>query len=103
MIPILQSEQHWECPNCQLKQVTHESEPHTRYHACRGLKGLTAPMVPEGSDCKVEAKVREDYIGKDTPTLDGEGNPIMSVETTRADGSNDVAAFAGCANVEMRV
>lgn len=92
-IPILTPEQRWECPNCTATDLTHEIQPHTRYHACRGLKGLTAPMVPEGTRCKVEAVEREDYIGAEEVTYDGEGRPIMRVETTRDDG-NDVAVFA---------
>lgn len=92
-IPILSPEQRWECPNCTLQDVTHEAQPHTRYHACRGLKGLTAPMVPAGTRCKVEAVEREDYIGDEIVTYDGENRPIMRVETTRDEG-NDVAVFA---------
>lgn len=102
MIPILKSEQHWECPNCELKQVTHESEPHTRFHNCRGLKGLTAPMTPEGTRCKVEAVGREDYVGKENVQYDGEGKPVMAIATTRDEG-NDVAVLAPCAGAEMRV
>jgi hypothetical protein len=92
-IPILQPEQRWECPNCTLTDVTHEAKPHTRMHTCRGLKGLTAPMVPAGTRCKVEAVEREDYIGSEEVTYDGEGRPIMRVDTTRDEG-NDVAVFA---------
>jgi hypothetical protein len=92
-IPILRPEQRWECPNCTLRDVTHEAQPHSRMHMCRGLKGLTAPMVPAGTHCKVEAHEREDYIGDEIVTVDGENRPIMRVETTRDDG-NDVAVFA---------
>lgn len=98
-IPILKPEQRWECPNCTATDVTHESRPHTRFHACRGLKGLTAPYVPAGTHCKVEAVEREDYIKKEHVTLDGENRPIMRVETTRDDG-NDVAVFAPCATLD---
>lgn len=96
---LLVPEQHWECPNCELTQVTHEAQPHTRFHSCRGLRGLTAPMVPTGSDVKVEAVEREDYVGQEAVTTDGEGRPIMAVVTTRADGSNDCAVLAPCATV----
>lgn len=89
-------EQHWACPNCNLTEVTHESSPHTRFHACGGLKGLTAPMVPDGLKCKVEAVERGDYVGKEVVQTDGEGRPIMAVVTTRDDG-NDVAVLAPCA------
>jgi len=92
-VPILNAERRWECPNCTLQDVTYEAQPHSRMHACRGLKGLTAPMVPAGTRCKIEAKEREDYIGDEVVTHDGEGRPIMRVETTRDDG-NDVAVFA---------
>lgn len=92
-VPILKPEQRWECPNCTATDVTHESQPHTRFHECRGLKGLTAPFVPAGTRCKVEAKEREDYIGDEEVTYDGDSRPIMRVETTREDG-NDVAVFA---------
>lgn len=97
-IPILSPEQRWACPNCTATDVTHESQPHTRFHSCRGLKGLSAPFVPAGTRCKVEAVEREDYVGKEVVTTDGEGRPVMAVETTRDDG-NDVAVFAPCAQL----
>jgi hypothetical protein len=96
-------EQRWECPNCNLQDVTHEAQPHTRMHPCRGLKGLTAPMVPAGTKCKVEAKEREDYIGKGQKvTLDGEGAAIMAIETTREDG-NDIAVLAPCVDIRLEL
>jgi hypothetical protein len=87
----------WECPNCTQRAVTREVIPQARYHQCAGLRGMTAPMVLEGSDVKVEAVEREDYVGSETVTTDGEGRPIMAVITTRADGSNDCAVMAPCA------
>lgn len=102
-IPILQApERRWECPNCDFTDVTYERQPHSRMHPCRGLKGLHAPMVPAGTRCKVEAVEREDYIGKETVTRDGENRPIMRVETTREDG-NDVAVFAPCATTQLNM
>lgn len=98
-VPLLIPEQRWQCPNCSLEQVTHEPEPHTRFHPCRGLKGLTAPMVPAGTRCKVEAVDRGDYVGRELVTVDGEGRPVMAVVTTRDDG-NDVAVFAPCATLQ---
>ena len=93
----LTPEYRWSCPNCTATDVTYEPRPHTRFHACRGLKGLSAPMVPAGSDCKVEAVERGDYVGRELVTADGEGRPVMSIVTTRADGSNDCAVLAPCA------
>ena len=94
----LTPEHRWSCPNCTATDVTHEPRPHTRFHACRGLRGLTAPMVPAGTDCKVEAVERGDYVGRELVTADGEGRPVMSIVTTRADGSNDCAVLAPCAS-----
>lgn len=98
-VPLLVPERRWECPNCNFKQVTRIAQQHTRFHTCNGLKGLTAPMVPAGTDCQVRAVEREDYVGTEDVTYDGDGRPIMRVETIRPDGSNDVAVMAPCAGV----
>lgn len=90
-------ERHWSCPNCPLEEVTREQLPHTRFHNCPGMAGLSAPMVPAGTRCKVEAFEREDYIGGEDVQVDGNGRPIMSVVTTRDDG-NDVAVYAPMAH-----
>ena len=92
MVPLLASEQHWTCPNCPVQDVTRNGETN-RMHTCAGLAGLTAPLVPAGVRAKVEAQVREDYVGRELVTLDDNGRPVMSVLTTRDDGT-DVAVFA---------
>src|SRR5262245_58043824 len=89
--------QQWACPNCVRTHITREARPHTPFHNCQGLRGLSAPFVPAGMDCKVEAREREDYVGRELVTADGEGRPVMSIVTTRADGSNDCAVLAPCA------
>ena len=76
----------WCCPNCDASHVTREARPHTPFHPCRGLRGLTAPYVPAGTKAKVEAVERGDYVGKDHVQTDGEGRPVMAVVTTRDDG-----------------
>jgi hypothetical protein len=95
---LLAAEQRWECPNCAATDVTHlpADVAASRFHTCAGLRGLTAPMVPAGTRCKVEAVERGDYVGGDLVTCDGNGRPVMRVEVTRDDG-NDVAVFAPCA------
>ncbi len=100
MIPILVNRRHWTCPNCAFEDVTNEARPHSRFHACAGLHGLTAPMVMKGTKAKVEAKEREDYIGEDV-VPHHEGRPVMSVVTTRDDGQ-DVAVFAPTATGTMK-
>ena len=95
-VPILAPEQRWECPNCTTAHVTHEPRPHTPFHTCRGLKGLTAPFVPAGTKAKVEAAEREDYIAGDLVATDGDNRPVMAVVTTR-DTGQDCAVLAPCA------
>lgn len=101
MTPMLIRETRWRCPNCTVTDVTREAQPHTRFHPCAGLKGLTAPMVPVGIRAKVEAVEREDYVGAEVVTTDGDGRPVMAVQTTRDDGT-DLAVFAPCATADLR-
>lgn len=83
----------WVCPNCPVEAVTPGNTPN-RFHECRGLAGITAPMVPAGSRSRVSAVVREDYERDEIVQRDGYGRPIMAVITERPDGSNDVAVLA---------
>ena len=89
-------ESYWRCPNCPAVHVTRRAEPHTPFHPCPGLGGLTAPFVPAGTRAKVEAVQRQDYIGGELVTTDAAGRPVMAVQTTRDTGT-DVAVFAPCA------
>jgi hypothetical protein len=91
---LLRGEQHWTCPNCTETAVTVDAP--NRFHNCRGLLGLTAPLVLDGVRAKVEAVEREDYVGREMVQTDAEGRPVMSVVTTRDDGT-DVAVLAPCA------
>lgn len=93
---------HWACPNCDLTDVTRDPRAHTRMHPCAGLAGLTAPMVPAGTPCKVETVEREDYVGADHGRVRlHQGRPVMAVRTTRDDGT-DVAVFAPTATARAR-
>ena len=102
MIPTIVPVRHWVCPNCKFTDVTHEARPHTRFHPCAGLKGLSAPMVEEGTKVKVTAHEREDYVGDDIVQLSPDGRPVMSVVTEREDGSNDVVVFAPTATATAK-
>lgn len=94
MIPLLSTERRWYCPNCPTEDVTFDPRPHSRFHTCKGLRGLTAPMLPAGMRAKVEAREREDYVGTEDVRLDpAKGRPVMSVVTTRDEGQ-DVIVFA---------
>lgn len=102
-IPLLRPERHWACPNCPVRSVTHEPAPHTRFHACGGLRGLAAPMVPAGQRVRVFAVERGDYVGREMAQTDRDGRPVMAVVTERWDGSNDCAVLAPTARGELEV
>jgi hypothetical protein len=102
MPAVLSREQHWVCPNCPVTAVTTEARPHTQFHDCAGLRGLSAPMVEAGVRCKIEAEVAEDYEGPDRVLqYDGSGRAISAVVTTRDDG-NDRAVLVPCALGRLR-
>lgn len=82
----------WVCPNCPAVARTPWDCPN-RMHACPGLKGMLAPMLPRGVRASVVAVEREDYVGSEDVRLDGDGRPVMSVITTRDDGQ-DCIVFA---------
>lgn len=87
----------WECPRCNFRDTSREVQPHTRFHSCSGLGGLTAPMVVEGADVKVTVEYRQDYIGGEDVQLDGDNRPVMAVRTTKSDGE-DLAVYAPTAH-----
>ena len=101
-VPLLNVYVDWECPNCHLQERTRPlPEGAHRYHSCPGLHGLTAPLVEKGSDVKVVAVERADYLRKEHQRMGDDGKPYMAVETVHADGHNDVAAFAAAAYVSL--
>lgn len=57
-------------------------------------------MTPEGERVHVTVREREDYIGDEAVTRDGEGRPIMAVNVER-DSGNDVSVYAPLAKVEL--
>lgn len=100
-VPILAPVHHWECRLCGLTDTTREARVHTRMHPCPRLGGLTAPMVPAGTRCKVEVNEREDYVGRELVQTDAAGRPVMNVTVTRDEGT-DVAVYAPCATLNLR-
>ncbi len=97
---ILRPNHFWSCPNCSTEDVTHDARPHSRFHTCPGLRGLSAPMVPTGTKAKVIANDRDDYVGKDIVQTDQDGRPVMSISTIRDDGE-DVVVFAPTATAKV--
>ena len=71
----------------------------TQFHECPAL-GISAPLLPEGTNAKVEKREREDSVGDETLRYDTEGRPVMSVVTTRDEGQ-DCVVFAPLAKVSL--
>lgn len=100
MSVLLDTWQDWACPNCGLAERTRPLPPaSSRMHTCPALHGLAAPLVAAGTDCKVVAVERGDYLRGETQRTGDDGKPYMAVVTERADGSNDVVVFPGAAGV----
>ena len=90
--------QDWECPNCHLTERTRPQPVNSsRMHPCPQLHGLVAPLVLAGTDCRVSAVERGDYLNGETQRKGDDGKPYMAVRTDRADGSNDLIVFPGVA------
>jgi hypothetical protein len=96
----------WECPNCDVTDVTVGLHPN-RFHTCAGLHMLSAPLVradPEAPGlrrrCKVEATEREDYLNGEIQNSGDDGKPYMNIRTTW-DDHDDLAVNAGLAQVRI--
>jgi hypothetical protein len=97
-VPLLRTLVRWECPNCDVTEVTGPLP--NRFHTCAGLHMLTAPLVRAGTRCKVEAEERGDYLNGETQATGDDGKPYMAVRTTRDDGE-DLAVNAGLARLAL--
>jgi len=98
---LLEPTHHWVCPNCPAESVTREARPHSQFHTCPGLKGLSAPMVEAGVRVEVRPVERDDYVGSEKVQTDAEGRPWMAVVTKRNDGE-DRAVLAPSATIAAR-
>lgn len=97
-VPLIEAFTDWECPNCPKVERTPALPPNaSRFHDCPGVHGLTAPLVRAGTDCKVTAIGREDYLRDECQRTGDDGRPYMAVETVHADGRTDRAVFAAAA------
>jgi hypothetical protein len=99
IVPLLVRETVWGCPNCATRARTLEPRPHQQFHDCPGTLGLTVPMVPEGTRCKITPTEREDYVGRDrgVQVAPADGRPYMNVLTEHDDGRQDCTVYAPCA------
>lgn len=91
----------WACPNCDVTDVTYPLPPgQSQYHACAGLHGLNAPLVPEGTRARVTATEREDYLNGEVQQQGDDGRAYMNVIVTRDDGQ-DCTVFAPTATARL--
>lgn len=101
-VPLLAPpDKHWECLSCEAACASPGSDPRTPLHSCRGLKGLMVPMVSAGTRGKHVVNMRDDYVGSEDIQTDGEGRPVMSVQTVRDDGE-DCAVYVPTARLDAR-
>lgn len=99
---LLIAHQDWHCPACGLDEQVRPPVPN-RFHICPALQYLTAPMVLAGTDCKLVAHVREDWLGREIQESGEDGRPYMSIETVHADGHTDLAVFAPVARASLHL
>ena len=102
-VPLLDAWTDWSCPNCTVTERT-RPQPLTsaRMHPCAKLHGLLAPLVPAGTDCKVTAEERGDYLRHAIQRTGDDGRPYMAVRTVHGDGREDLAVFAEVAIQAVR-
>lgn len=75
---------YWHCPHCPA--MAHTTDESTPLHLCPDLAGLAVPLVPEGMKARLVVIEREDYLGKERVTYDGNGRPVVGVITERVHG-----------------
>ena len=89
MIPILATHKDWYCPQCGLTDQTSDPRIAVPLHPCPKLRGLMTPMLQKGIAGKIELHEREDYVAGELVQRDPErGRPVMSMETTRDEGTD---------------
>lgn len=90
----------WECPNCTTTMAA-GLVPGTPFHACKGLAGLSAPMIPVGLKVGIKRLDREDYVSGDDVQVDGLGRVFGGLHVERDDGQ-DCVIYAPCARATTR-
>ena len=102
MPPLISAFTDWRCPTCGKTDRTAESRPHTRFHPCPRMHGLSTPMVRAGTAAKLVLNEREDYVNGEHVRLDPERRrPVMSISTVR-DNGQDAVVFAPTATASGR-
>jgi len=90
----------WECHECSFTERTRPIPPGAvRMHICAGLHDLSAPLVKAGSDCKLVALERQEYLGDEIQATGDDGRPYLGISTVYADGHNDLVVNAPVARI----
>ena len=103
-VMLLDAYQDWACPACGFEERTRPIPPGAvRMHPCAKLHDLSAPLAAAGSDCKVVANLREDYLGDEIQATGDDGRPYMSLYVVYADGRNDCVVNAPVARADFSI
>src|SRR3990167_9482575 len=101
-VPLLAPVSDWICPACGKTDQTREARPHSRFHICPKMRGLTTPMVRVGTAAKLVLNEREDYVNGEHVRLDpGRRRPGLAIDTVRNNGQ-DAVVFAPTATASGR-
>lgn len=102
-VPLLDATRRWHCTLCGQIHVTQQAGLIVPTHSCPALGGLSVPFLDDAVKSRLVVKDREDYVGKEIVQTDGNGRPVMSIVTERADGSNDCTVYAPTATAASDV
>jgi len=91
--------QNWVCPSCGLREQAKGQQ--NRFHQCGRQRGMTVPLVLEGTAAKHVLVERDDYEGSQVAQRDENGKVIMSILTIRDEGQ-DCTVLAPTAVLEAR-
>ena len=101
---LLEAYTDWACPACGYAERTRPLPPNAaRFHVCPRLHMITAPLARAGTDCKLVAAERQDYLGREIQETGDDGRPYMNVTTVHADGHTDLAVHAPVARASLTV
>jgi hypothetical protein len=101
---LLEAWQDWECPACGKETRTRPVPPNGgQFHRCPRLHGLTAPMVRAGTDCRLAAVDRGDYVGREHVQLGDDNRAYMAIETRHGSGRLDCAVLAPAAIARLHL
>jgi hypothetical protein len=101
---LFEAYQDWECPACGLEERTRPTPANgAQFHRCPKLHGLNTPMVRAGTDCKIVAVDRADYVGRELVQLGDDRRAYMAIQTHHGSGRLDCAVLAPAAVARLHL